>query len=146
MYAVKHAHFTAAYTIRHLLQPTILSYCSLVFFRQRAPTASSANNPSSPVRAWSFSTRSTGPSSVSSAPTTSSANTTTSLSRDRSAAAHPSTTTSSVSSDSSSDPTSPGSRINLRRVYSTSSRSTIHGSACLQRHATGISAARVLSR
>ena len=146
MYAVEHAHFTAAYAIRHLLQPTILSYCSLVFFRQRAQTASSANNPSSPVRARSFSTRSTGPSSVSSAPTTSSANTTTSLFRDRSAAAQPSTTTGRVSSDFSSDPTPPGSRINLRRLYCISSRSTIYGSACLQRHATGISTARVLSR
>ena len=146
MYAAEHAHSTAAYVIRHLLQPTILSYCRLVFFRHRAPTASSANTSSSPIRARSFLTRSTGPSSVSNAPTTSSAKTTTSLSRDRSAAAHPSTTTSRVLSDVSSDPTPPGSRINLQRVYCTSSRSTIYGSAYLQHHATGISAARVLSR
>ena len=146
MYPVEHAHFTAAYANRHLLQPTILSYYSLVFFRHRALTASSANTPPSVVRARSSSTRFAGPSSVSSAPTTSSANTTTSLSRDRSAAAYPSTTTSRVSSDFSSDSTSPGSRINLRRVYCTSSRSTIYGPACLQRHATGISAASVLSR
>ena len=46
----------------------------------------------------------------------------------------------------SSDPTPSGSIINLRRVFCTSSRSTIYGSECLQRHATGISAARVLSR
>ena len=98
MYAAERAHSTAAYAIRHLLQSTILSYCSLVFFRQRAPTASSANTPSSLVRARSSPTRFTGPSSVSSAPTTLFANATTPLSRDRSAAAHPSTTTSRVSS------------------------------------------------
>ena len=146
MYAAEHEHSTAAYAIRHLLQPIILSYYSLVFFRPRAPTVSSANTPPSLVRARSSSTRFTGTSSVSSAPTTSSANTTTSLSRDRSAAAHPSTTTSGVSSDFSSNPTPPGSRINLRRVYCISSRSTIYGPACLQRHATGTSSARVLSR
>ena len=99
MYAVEHAHSTAAYANRHLLQPTILSCCSLVFFRHKALTASSANTPPSLVRARSSSTRFAGPSSVSSAPTTSSANTTTKLSRDRSAAAHSSTTTSRVSSD-----------------------------------------------
>ena len=136
MYAAEHAHFPAAYAIRHLLQPTILSYYSLVFFRHRAPTASSANTPLSPIRARSSSTRFTGPSSVSGAPTTSSANTATLPSRDRSAAAHPSTTTSRGLSIFSSDPTPSGSRINLRRVYCTSSRSTTHGSACLQRHAT----------
>ena len=71
-------------------QPTILIYShSLVFFRHRAPTASSANTPSSLVRAWSSSTRFTGPSSVARAPTTSSANPTMSPSRDRSAAARP---------------------------------------------------------
>ena len=146
MYAVEHAHFTAAYAIRHLLQPTILSYCSLVFFRHRAPTASSASTSSSLVRARSSSTRFTGPPPVSSAPTTSSANTTTPLPRDRSAAAHHSTTTSRVSADFFSDPTPSGSKINQRFVYCTSSRSTIYGSACLQRHATGRSAARVISR
>ena len=146
MYAAVHAHFTAAYAIRHLLQPTILNYYSLVFFRHRAPTASSANTLPSPVRARSSSTRFTGTPSVSSAPTTSSANTTTSSSRNRSASAHPSTTTSRVSSDFSSDPTPSGSRINLLRVYCTSSRITTYGSVCLQRHATGMSAARVLSR
>ena len=81
--------------------------------------------------------------SPASASTTCSANTTTSPSRDRSAAAHPSTTTSRVSSDISSDPTPSGSRINLRRVYCTSSRSTTCGPACLQRHTTGMSAARI---
>ena len=55
MYAVEHAHFTA---IRHLLQPTILSYCRLVFFRQKPPTASSATHPSSLVLAQSSSARS----------------------------------------------------------------------------------------
>ena len=98
MYAAEHAHFTAELSIRHLLQRTILGYCSLVFFRYRAPTASSANTLPSLVCARSSSTRFTGPSSVSCAPTTSSANTTTSPSRNRSAAAHPSTTTSCVSS------------------------------------------------
>ena len=44
------------------------------------------------------------------------------------------------------DPIPSGSRINLRCVYCISSRSTTYGSACLQRHATGMSAARVLSR
>ena len=89
MHPAEYSHFTAAYEIRHLLQPTILSYYSLVFFRHRPPTASSANTTPSPVRARSSSTRFTDP-------TTSSANTTTSPSRDRSAAAHPSTTTSCV--------------------------------------------------
>ena len=117
MYAVERAHFTAPYAIRYLLRPTILSYYNLVFFRHRAPTASSANTPPSLVRARSSSTRFTGPSSVSL--TTSSANATTSPSCDRSAAAHPSTTTSRVLSDFSSDLTSFGSKINLRRVYRT---------------------------
>ena len=146
MYAAEHAHFTAAYAIRNILQPTILSYYSLVFFRHRARTASSANTPSSLLRALSSSTRFTGPSSVSRAPTTSSANTTTSPSRDQSAASHLSTTTSCVSSIFSSGPTPSGSKIILRRVYCTCSRSTSYGSACLQRHAAGISAARVISR
>ena len=146
MYAAGHAHFTAAHAIRHLLQPTIWSCYSLVFFRHRAFIASSANTPSILVRARSSPTQFTGPASVFSAPTTSSANTTTSPSRDQSAAAHPSTTTSCVSSNFSSGPTSSGSRIILRRVYCACSRSTAYGSACLQRHATGISAARALSR
>ena len=78
MYAAEHAHSTAAYAIRHLLQPTILSYYTASSSSvTRAPTVSSAYTPPSLVRARSSSTRSTGPSSVSSAPTTSSANTTT---------------------------------------------------------------------
>ena len=91
MYVVVHAFF-AAYAIRHLLRPTILSYYSLVFFRHRAPTASSANTPPSLVGARSSSTRLTRPSSVSRASTISSANTTTSPSRDRSAAENLSST------------------------------------------------------
>ena len=96
MYTADHSHSTSTYAIRHLLQPTVLRYYSLVFSRHRAPAVSSANTPPSLVRARSSSTRFTGSSSVSSAPTASSANTTTSPSRDRSAAAHPSTTTSCV--------------------------------------------------
>ena len=140
MYAAEHAHFTAEYAIRHLLQPTILGYYSLVFFHERIPTASSPNTPPLLVRARSSSTRFTGPSSVSSAPTSSSANTTTSPSRDRSAVANPSTTASRVSSDFSPEPTPSGSRINLRRVYCTYSRCTTCGSVSMQRHATGMSA------
>ena len=146
MDAVEHAHFTAAYAIRHLLQPTILSYYSLVIFRRRAPTISPANTSPSLVRARSSSTRLTGPSSVSSAPTTFSANATTSPFRDRSAAAHPSTANSRVLSDYFSAPTPSGSKINLTHVYCISSQRTTYGSACLQCHATGISAARVLCR
>ena len=145
MYAAEHAHSTAAYDIRHLLQSTILIYYSLAFNRHRASTVSSANTPPSLVHARSSSTRFAGPSSVSSAPTTSSANTPPLPPRDRRAVAHPSTTTSCVSSDCSSDSAPSGSKINLRRVYCTYSRNTIYGSACLQRHATGTSAARVLS-
>ena len=141
MYAAEHPCFTTAYAIGHLLQPTVLTYYSLVFFRHRAPTASSANTPSSLARARSFPTRFTGPLSVFSAPTTSSADTPASTSRDQSAAANPSTTNSCVSS---LGPTPSGSRIISRRVYCVSSRSTTYGSACLQRHATAISAARVL--
>ena len=65
MHAAEHAHSTAASAIRHLLQPTILSYYSLVFFRHRASTASFVNTPPSMVRARSSSTR---PPSVFSAP------------------------------------------------------------------------------
>ena len=141
MYAGEHAHFTAAYATRRLLQPTIFSYYSLIFFRQIILTASSANTPPSLVRGRSSSTRFTEPLFVSSASTTSSANTTMSSSRGRSAEAHPSTSTRRVSSGFSSDPTTSGSRINPRRVYCTSSGSATYGSACLQRHATGMSAA-----
>ena len=146
MHAAEHAHITPR--IRYptpsstnrieLLQPRLLpSQSSYRIVREHPALTGSCSE------LFNAFTR---PSSVSSAPTISSANATTSPARDRSAAAHPSMNTSRVSSDFSSDPTPSGSKINLRRVYCTFSRSTIYGSACLQRHATGLSAARILSR
>ena len=55
MYAAEYAHFTAAFAIPQLSQPTILGYYRILSCR--APTTSSANTPPSLVRARSSSTR-----------------------------------------------------------------------------------------